>query len=258
MDGAHAFRRFIVLTSIALLPAIAILGLTHIPTAFISTSPTPFTATLMSRTFDSQGKLKTTQVYRVAERADGSRAEVRDLLNQESVGTRVVVDMDSRTRTAIDPITESKTTYQLRPDEIEFRKRVHGGFCASQEPRKRRVILGHEAYLVTTNRKSVQSDGSSVLTRVDSWHAPGLGCFVMAKSAYMIIGGVVVSKTDAEVTSITLGEPDPGLFKVPNYTERRPSEVFAELGKRRNAASADSPQCARTGDKLDEVYLRAQ
>jgi hypothetical protein len=72
----------------------------------------PFTATVITKMYNND-QLKHTEKSTDMVRADGSSAFFRDEIDGVQVGTGVIIDFASKTRTAVDPITDSKTTYHL-------------------------------------------------------------------------------------------------------------------------------------------------
>lgn len=65
----------------------------------------------------------------------------------------------------------------------------------------------------------------------ERWEAPDCNCEpVFEKIRWINSEGVVYQTTEREAVSITLGEPDPALFTVPDYPEGPPSSVVNPTG----------------------------
>jgi len=218
-------------------------------------SRTPFTAVMVNKAYGAQGEIGHTQIKRIAVRSDGSMAELRDLVNGERSGVAVVRNVSTQRRTAIDPITESVTTYQMSQGELQALTGLGEPDCGAAEPVRRRIIMGQEAYFVGRRKSLRQNDGSDVNLQIDQWRVPALRCFVIQESAYQLLDKKVISRVDQEIISLTLGEPGEDLFRIPaTFRERRPSEVFDEFRRKQGESAESNAQCARTRTILDQVY----
>ena len=114
-------------------------------------------------------------------------------------------------------------------------------------------VLGYGKFLGVRVVKLVRDTGDR---RLETWHAPSLGCYVLWHHIdFRSDDGKVTDYSEWAATTVTLGEPSPEFFQVPqSYREVRPSEmesaVRAHFGK-------DCQECANTKWKAqDDLYHR--
>ncbi|MGH9431354.1 MAG: hypothetical protein ACRD3T_07410 [Terriglobia bacterium] len=205
---------------------------------------TPFTVTEVTRMFDRNGMVRDVDETTHALRGDGSRVFLRRAVNGSQVGIKTVVNTGSATRTTVDARTESTTTYQLTKDEVA---RLRSPAACSAQNTEHRVILGFDT--IKSIKTFTNGEGE---IRGESWLAPALDCYALRSTEVLSKKDGTTRRNEMEATSVVTGEPDARLFEIPSgYTERSPSEVFAEAVHRgveqRNVRSA-------TADALDEAY----
>lgn len=217
----------------------------------------PHTATVVTRFYDNAGTVNATIVSLRARRGDGSLAKVRELVRNEVSGVKLIVDTVAGQRVAVDPLTQSRTTYHLTPKAIYEHEDFRLGACQNAgeevqeigglEARKFRQEISHG------NPRT----GSGWTTVVERWLAPALNCEPVRVDSRMVSpDGTVGGRTVDEVISVTMGEPNANLFAVPEYPEKSPSEVMAEYDRIRGRG--ECPTCARSRSARDASYNAAQ
>lgn len=217
----------------------------------------PHTATVVTRYYDDAGSLKATIVSLRARRADGSLAKVKELVRDEVSGVKLIVDTVAGQRVAVDPVTQSKTTYHMSPKAILEHEDFRQGAC-EKSGEEVEEIAGLEA------RKFRQeiSQGNARLgpvwkTVVERWLAPALNCEPLRVDSHMVSpDGTLRGRTVDEVISVTLGEPNQSLFEVPEYPEKSPSQVMAEYDRIHGRNECET--CARSRSAQDAAYNSAQ
>ena len=217
----------------------------------------PHTATVVTRFYDNAGAVNATIVSLRARRSDGSLAKVRELVRDEVSGVKLIVDTAASQRVAVDPVTESKTTYHLTPKAIHEHEDFRQGACqnAGEEVQE---IAGLEARRF---RQEIShgnpSGGPRWTTVVERWLAPALNCEPLRVDSRMVSpDGTVRGRTVDEVISVTMGEPRESLFAVPEYLEKSPSQVMAEYDRIRGRKECDT--CARSRSARDAAYDAAR
>lgn len=208
--------------------------------------PTPFTALKLITMLNGSGVTTKTMVVLDAVRGDGSRVTAKKLIDNKPVGTKVIVDTPSLQRVAVDPTTESVTTYPLLEEAVR-RFVVKPSSCGEEPSAERSELVGYPAVKTLTGNH---------VSRDESWVALTLDCYPLYnKSSLLGEDGAILAETITEALVITPGEPDPTLFEVPShYLERSPSEVFVEAER----LTGESQCCEGTGPVLDEAYYRHQ
>lgn len=207
-------------------------------------TPTPFTATIREGRHAANGDLLYEETMTHAVRSDGSIVETvwRPSPDGRSYERRSVTDLPGKCRVQIDAATESKTTYPLSDEGVK-QLMLQTGDCSKRALDAGEAVLGFDTVR--------QTEGLGDL-HVERLLAPKLGCLVVREYARSSRSGAFIRR---ELTSAVTGEPDAGLFAVPAYTERRPSEVFAESARR--FPGRHQPP-AQTTDRLDAVYAAHQ
>ncbi len=201
--------------------------------------------------------VKTEEVVK-AYRQDGSSVQSRQLQAPDgrAVEQRTVRDLGAGREVVADGLTDSLTTYPLKPAQAAAQREADTS-CRSAGG-ERKTILGFEAVLVT---QDLPGPPDSV-RRLESWRAPILGCFSL-QEAYLMGspgGAALTVVNESRVLEVKAGSPDPSLFAIPaGYTERSPSEVVQEYSRRYEAFKKPSAclEC-RSMSKQDEAYFHHQ
>jgi len=208
---------------------------------------TPFTARTTMTQFDKDGLVTATEVMINAVRSDGSQVMLRESINNRSVGAKSLVDVPSRKRISVDPLTRSITTYSLAADDIAA-LRPQPSACNGGE---RNNIQGRDVFQKATDEVFGEKNQHR-----ESWLAPELGCFPLRSKVTLSVNGMLKLTKTEEVFLLVVGEPDRSLFAVPaDYTERSPSEVFRERARIKGTTCRE---CDSAGQKLDEAYRSHQ
>jgi hypothetical protein len=158
---------------------------------------------------------------------------------------REVTDVPGRRRVNIDFATQSLTTYPMSDKYIaHLPARWEEEATACHDPSASRgTYLGHEIVKRTKSRRY----GSSLL-RTEVWNAVSLNCALLRKETFLDGRRAFLR----EAVSVTLGDPAPELFVVPNgYVERSPSEVEAEIIRRFPTFPSRAPDVRRI---MEENY----
>jgi hypothetical protein len=210
----------------------------------------PFTATVNEVKFNSNGVASHKETYLVGFRADGSNMTDyhRTLSTGQATEVKMVEDVKSGRRVAVDYATESTSTYPLPSNYsavIAKQASACGAAAGSSEP----LILGYHVVLV----HDAHTYGNGASNMRDHWEAPELNCFALRSVEFATKRpGENAPHNEAEVTNITLGEPDPTLFSIPqNFVERSPSERHAEFERRFGLHAPTPPQA-------DDVYFSSR
>jgi hypothetical protein len=150
------------------------------------------------------------------------------------------------------PDSESVTTFFL-PKLISPPRLRHKCEASANQPG---IILSDSdpasllGYRVVRLSSVSQDTGGEEFVRED-WQAPDLNC----GSLRLVFGrrdaqGKTRVLQTVEATMITPGEPDPKLFEVPaNYTERSPSEAWAEFARRLGVPAPPPNRGLETADQ---------
>ena len=187
----------------------------------------PFTISMMSIQQDSNGLELNRQTTLFARNFRGSTVEWRTPLAGAQSGNRIVVNLESHQRIAIDVITESLTTYRLSSDAIELIKQAQVG-CSNKG--KSENIFGMDVFKINNTRRL----GTNSFIHTEQWISPALGCFALREIKTQVEDGDIKSRNTTEMLSFSVGEPSPEVFDIPSsYVERSPSQVFMELARRR-------------------------
>ena len=200
--------------------------------------------------FGPTGNIVSTQTVIKGERSDGSRVWVRAVLDNRSVGIRSIVDVPSRKRVTVDPVTESVTTYKLSSAEAQHLSSP--AQCTAVVPGRQETIMGFQS--VQQNERTTA--GSRVITS-QRWVAPALNCLPLRSITDIADDGELKAHIVEQASSIQLTPPDASLFSIPvNYTERAPSQVFAEAARRRGQPCTTCTSAA--SQQLDMAYQNRQ
>ncbi len=179
----------------------------------------PFSAVVHETKFNGKGVKGHESDSIRAMRSDGSFviSEERAFPDGKNYSLRTIIDVSYRRRVVVHAATGSVTTYPLSTGAV--RKYVADLSSCRALASERQAMNNIE-----TVRDKSEVPG---LIR-DRWLAPSLNCFALQES---VSNGS--AHNERVVTSISLGEPDPALFAVPNgYVERSPAEVAVELTRK--------------------------
>jgi hypothetical protein len=211
-----------------------------------------YVATFVERQFDpSTGKeIQSENTLRAA--SDQGTVEV--LQRKSPVGDlveiRKIVFFNAAKRVVLNPMTESLTTYKLPAREVNA-YRAAKAKCTDDFNPPTEIILG---YMTQRHVYPLPDHAWSVPMVWEEWRAPALNCLALRSRITVKATGIVANSS--EVAFVLLGEPPANLFEVPqNYTERSPSEVFAEFARRFPGQPASE---ARSSQVLDEAYRQRQ
>lgn len=211
--------------------------------------PKPFTASVHEVRFRADGVAAHEETYIVAFRADGSN--VTDyhhiLRNGETTEIRMIADVSSGHRVAVDYATQSTSTYPLESRYATLMAEQASACKAVGESGEPvlgyQVVLVHDGHTYANGMRNVH----------DRWEAPALNCFALRSVDFATRRpGTQAPHNEAEATNIILGEPDPTLFSIPqNFVERSPSERHAEFERRFGMSAPTPPQA-------DEEYFSSR
>lgn len=186
-------------------------------------------------------------------KSDGSYAKVRRRMTPDgrAYTVRMVADTRRRVTFSTDDLTRSVTTAPFE-DAQRSQKPVS---CVADSPEQVSQILDFRV-LKSTSKTTSQPDGESFYH--ERWIAPDLNCLALKAIHYRSKGaGKFAVATLTEVTSITLGEPEPSLFEqpAPEYAEKPPSQVLTEMQALKGTPIPTACEtCQRSLNALDDVY----
>ncbi len=232
--------------------AVATIGVALIPSAVTwlasaaASDPKPLTIHYVETTVTlvkgtpAQQPLTTTDKY-FARRGDGSTVESRTFIgpDDKEYAQRIVQLTAKGTRVSIEGATESLVTYRLGGPTIAAMKNPSSQ-CDSDSPRVTDTMLGY-----TVVRFTLHGNG-----RTETWGVPDLGCVIFRQSLFRATPhGVEHHPSTREPVSVTLGDPDPALFVLPDWPERSPSELILEMSKKFNIQPPLAPD-----PRADQAY----
>jgi hypothetical protein len=181
-----------------------------------------------------------------------------DTMASDYAEAKRIYDLDSRVEKLVFPLTESVSSVPISDKHLQDLQKALRADCKPdgdswtvETHPEVRTILGYAVV-----QRSASTEGSGL--KIDEWVAPRLGCLAMRtilRAVDPTTGEYQVIKT-VDVTSVTEGEPDPGLFSVPqNFTERSPWEETQESAKARGEVATTNVGI----DRADQRYysLRA-
>jgi hypothetical protein len=133
----------------------------------------------------------------------------------------------------------------------------HRGDCADPNPPPGVVapqtvrwdkVLGYDVKLLERDLLAPGPGGKKI--SVESWRAPALNCYPLREKLFLGDGNEKIVTHVREVISVMPGEPDATLFQIPaGWTERSPSQVYAEFERRYPAYARGIPPVAVEQDK---------
>lgn len=213
-----------------------------------SATPVPLTATIVETQVDPAGVPVGTDVWTLAISGSRSYVDIHESHDGVAIGPkRIIVDVKKRQRVAVDPPTESLTTYPLSQKAVDTM--VNSLFACSDDPAgEHKIFKGYRAVKVTR-----ESNTGNVKLQYENWIVPELGCLALNSTVTRYQKGVLQAHKYKVVTALKLGEPDSTLFELPQaFVERKPSQVFSEAARRKGVSC---PECEQhSGIALDKAY----
>ncbi len=212
----------------------------------MSSQFTPFTASVLVIRQGGDGVEQFRETQTFARRRDGSTVEVRETVNGQPFGNKVIIDWAAKKRVVVDPATESKTSYDLAQPVYQNSKPAPN--CGASPLSGR--VLGLDVARVAGSHSV---GGLDRLIARDEWQAPALNCYPLRSVETNRAAEGSGETVTTEVVSIALGDPKPDLFAIPDaFVERSPSQVFAEASRRNRQ---ECKECSTgTGLVLDRAY----
>jgi len=177
-------------------------------------------------------------------KSDGRGVRSQETVNDRPAPIRIVVNPSTMSRITIDPMSESTTTYGLRPDEVQ-----KPATCEVKSPTESATMLG---FRVFRTEEHIQAGPRTY--NVEKWVAPLLACLPLKTSYQVMESRTLKGSTTDEIVALKTGDPDETLFAVPNgYTERPPLAVIAE---RLRLLGKPCPECMKSAGQQsrDRAY----
>lgn len=213
-----------------------------------------FTATVVTKQYDSLGNETVSQSTIFARKASGSTVTIRDSFrNAQSSKSTTIQSIEEMT--AISALNDSKVkmTTRLSTEHLDRLRANQGRACATDSASAAQAVLGIP--VVTKSSMQDGSDGKKAV--IELMLAPSLGCYPMKKDRRVVdANGKLVVREMQEVVNVTLGEPNPALFTIPDdFLEKKPSEAYAT-----EAARLGDPECKTCSSRnlgiADDRYVR--
>jgi hypothetical protein len=190
-----------------------------------------YTAKTVEKRFSPSGVETETEFITDVVKSDGSQVKITRKIadTKQWVDVKTIIDLKSRQRIELEPLTESKTTSALSARYAQYLQ-TKPKACADGSSLERSQVQGQEAIRVQNDYNLPSGE----VDRVERWLAPALDCFPLReKISRGPKSGPFTLKMTRDVTALTLGDPDPSLFQVkPNFKERSASEVAAEFKRK--------------------------
>lgn len=201
----------------------------------------------------TQSESQRTENYLEAVRSDGSQAEVwnREWPPQHWTQARIIIDLSKGARITVDPLTQSITTYRIPTGSALPAPAWSRGECVNQPDVQGVTIAGYSVRRVHKDLAGPPGEHSTL----DLLESAALSCFpLQSELTNVSSNGSVEGKIVRQTMFVVKGNPDPALFTIPaNYTERSPSQVFAEF-RTRYPGHEDLPETDRL---LDRAYEKS-
>ena len=163
-----------------------------------------------------------------ARRNDGSIVRITHTraANGAPVEVRAITDVMQEKRTVLNSYARSKVTYNLQPDVVDELKSLHYE-CDGSRDSSLPSIFGYE--VITDERMNEAFENIGSQRYVERYLAPELGCALLKEGWYEPNGtGDLRPLFTREVLRIELGDPDSGLFLIPDdYEEMSPGASLA-------------------------------
>lgn len=225
----------------------------NIPVAHATSAPAAFTASYVTTTHNSANvELQRAEAV-FAQRSDGSSVLLQKTAGPGvPSGTRRILDVQKKRVVSVDPRTESISTFHYSDDELDHARNPP----LSCEQHGKPLAQDHQPQMKMEGLDVVRFSGkmSSTENPVVRWMAPALNCFVLQEEGTIVADQFRFRRTTA---SLSIGEPDPLLFEVPDsYTERSPSEVLALA--RVQMGLPETRNASHTYRSLDSIYKSRQ
>jgi len=202
----------------------------------------PFTMTRIEYGFSSLRDRVTMEYAVFAFRGDGSHSLVRREPSGKEIN-RTVTDFSRGREFFVNPRAEGIMASDLTGDAFVAWQHQMAD-CARDNTGESTVILGFTAW-----KEETVTDGGGDTTRWTMWLAPELNCAPLREEVTKTHGERWY-KVTREAISVSLGEPDPGLFATPDYPEMTVRELSDTLLLRTGRAIADDAGLAR----LDRIH----
>ncbi|HYZ74099.1 MAG TPA: hypothetical protein VE641_13535 [Chthoniobacterales bacterium] len=214
-----------------------------------SYAPKPLTATYYIESFDENGsKRESEQTFAV--RGDGSIVKPRSTSGPDGkmYTQRTLYDVGKKKRVAIDGLTESITSYALSDTELK-NLQYPLAICQRFEV-EAALVQGYRT------RKELVKTGPVNHERLrEAWYAADFGCLLVKETVSDLNeNGDSRIRYTQTLKTVTLGEPDPALFSIPEWQERTPSAVFAEFNRKFNL----SRPLPKSSSDRDRAYFANQ
>ena len=217
-----------------------------------------FTATELEAIYEAEDPVVAmTRTSTIAVRSDGSYAQLRHFTDPNggvrTWAVRGITDLAAREFIAVDPFSESISTYPMTEQYAAEETKKFSSPCVGGSAGK---LLGFDVLLNQNIENRPQQPDHIHIDKVvrSYWLAPQLRCFALNSETLLYANGKLTQRTVKTITSLKLGEPPSWLFKRPaGYVERAPSEARHEAERRypnhdccRNASVA--------GEEDDRLY----
>lgn len=198
--------------------------------------------------------------YREAFRADGSSLWANLDSKLQTTARRIQLVREGRQVTTAEPV-RLKSTVRVRDWAVaHWKSRHRDSSCTGRVFGAVALAAIGDATVLGVAVLKFRED--TPRATVEVWRAPSLNCYRLFERFEWKSQGAVVSTTTNTAISITVGDPDPALFQVPDsFREVKPSEAAARLREFFEAAEEQHPAVkadkARKYRSLDEAYERA-
>jgi hypothetical protein len=195
------------------------------PTSIIQPAVVAYQRTIFQDETSARITFARTEILGVRADESVSRADLKNPAGNHSVYyTLLITDVRTGRHTVVDPLTESKTTYPSKAMIDQFHLKPANS-CPGQSGGE---ILG---FPVVLENKSVTFPDRNLTIKY--WRAPALNCLPLREEHRLSHANGKGSFEVLTAIKVTLGEPPTWMFEIPAaYTERTPSQVFAESAKR--------------------------
>ena len=184
--------------------------------------PPAFTATRVDTYYRPDGTLADKNDATYASRGDGTSVlQTTHQREGQTVTSKGISDLnaDALTSKRVRHDKATVTVGQIHP-ETARQMRAAWTQCASGQYAGKDIILGFDVVRIIKDfPPGVTESGDTHHFSFDEWQAPALGCYPLKKVNTKYRNGVAGAHSVFEVTSVTMGQPDPSLFEIPpGYT----------------------------------------
>lgn len=244
-------KRLLYLSGCALAVGGIAVGTSALQSVASSQNPTrvSFIAQSSTKAFDKDGNEKYSRTESNAYMSDGSSLEIRETVNSQPSGLRIIRDFQRKKRIVVDPATSSITTYDMKGG-VEPAATVQAR-CDGDDAG---MLLG---FKVVSQRKAFHTNPGQTTT-VEERRAPALGCYPLYHKSTVERDGSVLATSETSVTSVVMGDiASSELIPPSTFAERKPSEVL-KIAKQQ-AGRKKCLDCEAKGYlQLDSAYDSAQ